>query len=98
MASSMDTNSALKALSRRATRYALNLDGQVYLDKQGVVFYGKSALVYPGILPHNGMERRVAVKVFRSGPPGELDTLKVMMLIQHPLLRVHSCLLLAHLV
>jgi len=93
----MDTNSALKTLSRRATRYSLNLDGQVDLDKQKSVFHGKSALVYPGILRHNGVERQVAVKVFRSEPPGDLVTLKVMMLIQHSLLRVHSGLLLAHL-
>lgn len=72
----MDTNSALKALSRRATRYSLNLDGQVDLNKQKSVFHGKSALVYPGILRHNGVERQVAVKVFRSGPPGDLVTLK----------------------
>jgi len=94
----MDTNSALKTLSRRAARYSVNLDGQVDLDKQKSVFHGKSALVYPGILRHNGVERQVAVKVFRSGPPGDLVTLKVMILIQHSLLRVHSGLLLAHLV
>lgn len=97
MASSMDTDSALKTLSRRAARYSLNLDGQVDLDKPKGAFHGKSALVYPGILRQNGVERHVAVKVFRSGPPGDLDMLKVMVLIQRSLLRVHSGLLLAHL-
>lgn len=72
----MDTDSALKTLSRRAARYSLNLDGQVDLDKPKGAFHGKSALVYPGILRQNGVERHVAVKVFRSGPPGDLDMLK----------------------
>ena len=41
--------------------------------------YGESALVYQGILHQNEVARQVAIKMFRSGPLENLDTLKVMM-------------------
>jgi len=78
----MDTCTALGELCRRAAQYSINLDGQVELDKQKGALQGRNALAYSGILRHNGVERQVAVKVFRLGPPGDLDTLKVMILIQ----------------
>ena len=74
----MDPSSVLKDLSKRATRFSVNLDGQVKLDKQ-INSHGHSALVYHGILCQNGIKTNVAVKVFRTGAPGE-DTLKVISL------------------
>lgn len=82
MALPMDTRTALGELCRRAAQYSINLDSQVELDKRKGASQGRNALVYSGILHHNGVERQVAVKVFRSGPPGDLDTLKVMILTQ----------------
>ncbi|KIM61482.1 hypothetical protein SCLCIDRAFT_25809 [Scleroderma citrinum Foug A] len=76
MALPMDTRTALGELCRRAAQYSINLDSQVELDKRKGASQGRNALVYSGILHHNGVERQVAVKVFRSGPPGDLDTLK----------------------
>ena len=52
---------------------------QVDVDNQMATIYGESALVYQGILHQNEVARQVAIKMFRSGPLENLDTLKVMM-------------------
>ena len=84
----MDSSSALKELSERATRFSNNLNGLVQLDKR-MVFRGHSALVYPGVLRQHGIEIKVAVKVFRTGPPEDLATLKVLSLTRLSLSSAH---------
>ncbi|KAG6329685.1 hypothetical protein ID866_9290, partial [Astraeus odoratus] len=70
----MDHASALTALSERAARYSINLNGQVHLDNKVEPGHGSSALVYRGVLQHE--RRLVAVKMFNSIIPGDLDGLK----------------------
>ncbi|KAG6330311.1 hypothetical protein ID866_8777, partial [Astraeus odoratus] len=56
---------ALEELSQQASRYCINLNGLVELDKSKVSS-GYSALVYRGVLRRSGRETLVAVKIFRS--------------------------------
>ena len=71
----MDLSAILKMLSDRASRYSINLNGQIDLDLGKDPLYGGTALVYRGILRQDGA--KIAVKTSRFGPPGDIDSLTV---------------------
>jgi len=71
----MDLSAILKELSDRASRYSINLNGQIDLDLGMHPLHGGTAWVYRGILRRDGA--KIAVKTFRCGPPGDIDSLKV---------------------
>ena len=71
----MDLSAILKELSDRASRYSINLNGQIDLDLRKDPLHGGTALVYRGILRRDGA--KIAVKTFRFGPAGDTDSLKV---------------------
>ncbi|KAG6333029.1 hypothetical protein ID866_6064 [Astraeus odoratus] len=70
----MDPSSALKELSLRASRFSINLNGQIDLDNLHDPLHGSSALVHRGVLRRDGT--KVAVKTFHNGPPGDINALK----------------------
>ncbi|KAI6044494.1 kinase-like domain-containing protein [Pisolithus marmoratus] len=55
--------------AERASRYAINLNGQVCKEDNGAALPGGNAIVYPGFLSPHGT--RVAIKVPRSAPPND---------------------------
>lgn len=63
----------LNYLVERASRYAINLNGQVYKDAD-VFLRGGNAMVYPGILQPDG--RKVAIKTPRNDYPTDQHTIK----------------------
>ncbi|KAL4066192.1 kinase-like domain-containing protein [Scleroderma citrinum] len=70
----MDTSSILVELSGRASRYSISLNGQIDLNSGKNPLHGSTALVYQGVLRRD--RTKIAVKVFRSAPSGEVDALK----------------------
>ncbi|KAI5997621.1 kinase-like domain-containing protein [Pisolithus orientalis] len=70
----MDPSSALQELAIQASRYSINLNGEISLNQGKIPLWGSTAIVYKGTLTRGGME--VAVKTFHGTPPGDLDPLK----------------------
>ena len=73
----MDISAILEELADRASRYSINLNGQIDLDPGKSPLRGSTALVYRGILRPDGA--KIAVKTFCFGPPGDMDSLTVML-------------------
>lgn len=65
---------ALLELSRRAERYSINLNGRIDRDMIQMPIRGGNAFVYQGTLRPNKL--KVAVKTIRSGPPGDLESIR----------------------
>ena len=72
----VDLGVVLEELSKRASRYCINLNKLVYRDKTFIARHGSSALVYRGTLRPGGS--KVAIKTFRLGPSNDtVPALKV---------------------
>ncbi|KAG6329145.1 hypothetical protein ID866_9944 [Astraeus odoratus] len=72
----MDPQSVLEQLCSRAARYSIDLNGKVERNPGNGPLPGSTSLVYKGLLCVDGEQIQVAVKTFRSGPPGDEATLK----------------------
>ncbi|KAI6001248.1 WD40-repeat-containing domain protein [Pisolithus albus] len=70
----MDSSSALQELATRASRYSINLNGEISLIQSNAPLRGSTAIVRKGTLTRGGTE--VAVKIFHGTPPGDMDPLK----------------------
>ncbi|KAI6014913.1 hypothetical protein PISMIDRAFT_687935 [Pisolithus microcarpus 441] len=70
----MDPSSALQELATRASRYSINLNGEISLIRSNAPLRGSTAIVHRGTLTRGGTE--VAVKIFHGTPPGNIDPLK----------------------
>lgn len=66
---SVDLGIVLEELSRRASRYCINLNKLVDRDERFTARHGSSALVYRGTLRPRGS--KVAIKTFRLGPSND---------------------------
>lgn len=71
----MDPRLRLEVISKEASRYNVSLDDQVDRVPSWGPSRGSRALVYQGIRRLTG--ERVAVKVFRFGPPSNERSVKV---------------------
>ena len=73
----MDLSTTLKELASKASRYSINLDGQIDLDREMHPLRGGTAWVYRGTLRRDGA--KVAVKSIHFGPSGDKESLKVIL-------------------
>ncbi|KAI6044479.1 kinase-like domain-containing protein [Pisolithus marmoratus] len=72
----MDTSSALQELATRASRYSINLNGEIKLNQSRGPSRGSTAIVYKGTWAQNGMD--VAVKTFYGIPPGDPNLKRIL--------------------
>ena len=77
----MSLRVALEALSQRASKYCINLNGLVDRDDEFLSKHGSTAVVYQGTLRPE--ETKVAIKTLRSDPSSDLADLKVRLLLLH---------------
>ena len=73
----MNLSTTLEELSSRASRYSINLNGQIDLDHGTDPLRGGTAWVYRGTLRRGGA--KVAVKAIHFGPSGDMESLKVIL-------------------
>ena len=73
----MNLSTILGELSSRASRYSINLHGQIELDHGKDPLRGGTAWVYRGTLRQGGA--KVAVKAIHLGPSGDMESLKVIL-------------------
>jgi len=71
----MDPRLRLERISRSASGYSINLNDQVDRVLSRGPLRGSRALVYNGIVRPTG--KKVAIKVFRFGPPSDENSIKV---------------------
>jgi len=71
----MDPRLRLERISRSASGYSINLNDQVERVLSRGPLRGSRALVYHGIVRPTG--KKVAIKVFRFGPPSDENSIKV---------------------
>ena len=76
----MDLSTTLKELASKASRYSINLNGQIDLDHEKDPLRGGTAWVYRGTLRRDGAQ--VAVKAIHFGPSGDMESLKVIIGLQ----------------
>ena len=75
----MSLRSALEALSRRASKYCINLNNLVDRDDEFPSKHGSTAVVYKGTLRPEGI--KAAIKTFRFDPSSDKLKARLVVLI-----------------